>query len=619
MATASVVQSHPRRNLIHIPRDIYRKHTSSSTTARDSHNVHNDTHNDTSSIHSSTYGRSTRSTRTRPARLLTKPNHNQNHSHQTNPTSTLTTSNLAKQGQSTPSPSPPPPYLFRPSSPNTFPSSSLATNYAPPSPSYTPPSPTLPAKIQIQSRRSKRKQQTSSSDADGGPGAETLASPTPTPEATSKRIRLRLNSHAPPPALPEFAGRLPQSSSSHQIIVISDDSDSETISSSARNHTSTGRERSASVPSTSSRKGGPKLAKEQTQIVESIFPEQSDNQGHLRRAFLYSPEFSQNYRIGRLLGSGSSGFVLSARCLENGREVAIKVIPTDKRVRPDATANKVNREIDILTFLKAHDNILEFVEVFTMRLPGEEVVDLYFIVTELGETSLFEFIERHRLDDASDTRRRHRRASDFPSGIRKDVVHSIFKQLARGLHSMHSQNVVHGDIKDENALVNSDSATGTCRAKLCDFGHAKRMNAASGATFVNYGTTIMGPPEMDKNIKRKEQLTAGKISSVPLEEWDRFYGFEADVFALGLLLYTLIHGDLPGELGETNPARLAAYRRRRGSSRTFPFAVLVEGLDNDLVALLKGMLAVRPKYRMSMDDVLGHSWVKMDRPAARSL
>lgn len=245
---------------------------------------------------------------------------------------------------------------------------------------------------------------------------------------------------------------------------------------------------------------------------------------------------------------------------------------------------------------------------FTSRGPGETGgVDLYFIVTELGESSLFDFIETHRLDDA---RTEKHLPSEFPSGIPKEVVHSIFKQLARGLHSMHSQNVIHGDIKDENALVNVNRATGIYRAKLCDFGHAKRLNAASGAAFSNYGTTIMGPPEMDKNVERKEQLNAGLVSSILPDEWDRFYGFEADVFALGLLLYTMVHGDLPAELSEKNPTKLVAYKRRRESSRSFLFEVLAEGLEKGLVDLLRGMLVNKPKYRLSMDQVLDHAWVK---------
>ena len=244
---------------------------------------------------------------------------------------------------------------------------------------------------------------------------------------------------------------------------------------------------------------------------------------------------------------------------------------------------------------------------FTSRGPSEAGVDLYFIVTELGESSLFDFIETHRLDDARVERLLPR---EYSSGIRKDVVHSIFKQLARGLHSMHSQNVIHGDIKDENALVNVDHTTGVYRAKLCDFGHAKRLNAASGAAFSNYGTTIMGPPEMDKNVERKEQLNAGLVSSILSDEWDRFYGFEADVFALGLLLYTMVHGDLPAELSEKDPTKLTAYKRRRESSRSFLFEVLAEGLEKSLVDLLRGMLVNKPKYRLNMDQVLDHAWVK---------
>ena len=93
--------------------------------------------------------------------------------------------------------------------------------------------------------------------------------------------------------------------------MISDDSDSE--------ETLLGRQPLFSDDSTAL--DAPELTKEQAKVVQSIFPQGDDHSDDLKRAFRFSPEFSQNYRIGRLLGSGSSGFVVSARRLEDGRDV----------------------------------------------------------------------------------------------------------------------------------------------------------------------------------------------------------------------------------------------------------------------------------------------------------
>ncbi|KAI8347385.1 kinase-like domain-containing protein, partial [Mortierella sp. GBAus27b] len=125
---------------------------------------------------------------------------------------------------------------------------------------------------------------------------------------------------------------------------------------------------------------------------------------------------------------------------------------------------------------------------------------------------------------------------------------SIFAQLALALHSMHSQCIVHGDVKDENALISMDPETKAYHAKLCDFGHSKYLAPGTPPGFAFYGTTVLAPPEMDKNVAAREQARdPNRRSSSQTKKWDVFSGYEADVWALGLTLYTMIQGDLPKE------------------------------------------------------------------------
>jgi serine/threonine protein kinase len=259
---------------------------------------------------------------------------------------------------------------------------------------------------------------------------------------------------------------------------------------------------------------------------------------------------------------------------------------------------KVQRELSILLKIKEHENILAFLEHFTSSLYGDidpedqSNKDISYIVTEMAGFSLFDFIELHKPDQDEDTSTRAKNIQDVPrieslppsiygSAIQEDALRSIFTQLALALHSLHSQSIVHGDIKDENALISLDRATNTYRAKLCDFGHSKYLQPGSSACFSFYGTTILAPPEMDSNVaarqKSKEansrRAAAGTAHSNQTPTWDLFYGYEADVWALGLTLYTMIHGDLPKELYETDKKRLAAYKRKRSSHRMFPFTI----------------------------------------------
>ncbi|KAG0276918.1 Sperm motility kinase 2A, partial [Linnemannia exigua] len=364
-------------------------------------------------------------------------------------------------------------------------------------------------------------------------------------------------------------------------------------------------------------------------VVDTIFPQfEEHHKVTLERAFATSRNLRENYVITRYLGSGASGFVLAAKRAFDGREVAIKVIPHTG----DHVEQKVQRELSILLKIKEHENILAFLEHFTSSLYGDidpddqSNKDISYIVTEMAGFSLFDFIELHKPDQDEDTSTRAKNIQDVPrsrieslppsiygSAIQEDALRSIFTQLALALYSLHSQSIVHGDIKDENALISLDRATNTYRAKLCDFGHSKYLQPGSTPCFSFYGTTILAPPEMDSNVaarqKSKEansrraagQAThANNNSQTP--SWDLFYGYEADVWAMGLTLYTMIHGDLPKELYETDKKRLAAYKRKRASHRMFPFTIQ-ENIDSELKDLLKHMLAVDPSRRLSMSEV----------------
>ncbi|KAF9402186.1 serine/threonine-protein kinase KIN2, partial [Podila epigama] len=446
----------------------------------------------------------------------------------------------------------------------------------------------------------------------------------------TKRIKLKLDTHRP-------ATTHKQQQKEHQpVIVISDSDDNDEAAPTSSNATGVNgvpqpppilapSKSTATIAQAHQRY---RLSKPLRRLVDTIFPShEQGNQATLERALATCPQLSNDYLIDRFLGSGSSGFVLSAKRVSDGKEVAIKVIPH----AGEQTENKVRRELDILVSIKSHENILDFVEYFTSSLENQDDLqghspssqpktDIYYIVTEMGGSSLFDFIEMHRPEASSSSNAPT--DSTFASAIHEGVLRSVFTQLSLALHSLHSQSVVHGDIKDENALINVDPATNTYRAKLCDFGHSKHLKPGSGPSFTFYGTTILAPPEMDSNIilraKKSRQLQqqsngrkgAAPSSSGQVDCWKRFLGYEADVWAMGLMLYTMIHGDLPAELLEKDPKLLAAYkRRRRSNTKKLIFEHVQAGLDPELKDLLEKMLAVDPDRRITMSEVINHPWM----------
>lgn len=353
--------------------------------------------------------------------------------------------------------------------------------------------------------------------------------------------------------------------------------------------------------------------------METIFPAvEVEHKSTLERAYATSKTLREKYLITRYLGSGASGFVVAAKRAFDGREVAIKVIPHTA----DHIEGRVQKELDIMLRLSEHNNVIGFLDYFTSSLYGDidpddqSNKDISYIVTEMGGFSLFDFIELHKPAQQKDASTRFKNIqeltrssppSKYGSTIHEEAARSIFAQLALALHSMHSQCIVHGDVKDENALISMDPETKAYHAKLCDFGHSKYLAPGTPPGFAFYGTTVLAPPEMDKNVAAREQARdPNRRSSSQTKKWDVFSGYEADVWALGLTLYTMIQGDLPKELMEADSTR--AHRRTRASRTTFPFT-MPDNIDRDLQDLLKKMLAVDPTRRINMNQVIKHPWI----------
>lgn len=84
---------------------------------------------------------------------------------------------------------------------------------------------------------------------------------------------------------------------------------------------------------------------------------------------------------------------------------------------------------------------------------------------------------------------------------------------------MHSRNVVHRDLKLDNILVDTKD-----RVKIIDFGFATKCDVNEKLSFF-CGT----PHYMDPDLVRK----------------NHYSGHAADVWALGVILFTLLTGRMP--------------------------------------------------------------------------
>ena len=202
------------------------------------------------------------------------------------------------------------------------------------------------------------------------------------------------------------------------------------------------------------------------------------------------------------MGEGAYGKVNLCMHRKEKYIVVIKMIfkeriLVDTWVR-DRKLGTIPSEIQIMATLnkKPHENILRLLDFF-------EDDDYYYIETPIhGETGcidLFDLIE-------------------FKTNMNEYEAKLIFKQIVSGIRHLHSQGIVHRDIKDENIIVDSKGFV-----KIVDLGSAAYVKNGPFDVFV--GTIDYAAPEV--------------LSGDP------YAGKPQDIWALGILLYTIIFKENP--------------------------------------------------------------------------
>ncbi|KEZ46867.1 hypothetical protein SAPIO_CDS0195 [Scedosporium apiospermum] len=252
------------------------------------------------------------------------------------------------------------------------------------------------------------------------------------------------------------------------------------------------------------------------------------------------------------MGQGAYGQVKLARYKSTGQKVVLKYV-TKRRILVDTWTRDrrlgtVPLEIHVLDYLRRpelrHDNIVEMEAFF------EDDTNYYIEMVPHGlpGMDLFDYIElRANMDEAQ--------------------CRSIFVQVVRAVHHLHTKaHVVHRDIKDENVILDGEG-----RIKLIDFGSAAYIKSGPFQVFV--GTIDYAAPE----------VLAGKP----------YGGKPQDVWALGILLYTIIYKENPFySIDEIMDRDLRV-----------PFTISEESID-----LVRCMLDRDVEKRYTIEQVLNHPW-----------
>lgn len=201
------------------------------------------------------------------------------------------------------------------------------------------------------------------------------------------------------------------------------------------------------------------------------------------------------YQFDLMIGQGGMGAVYRGRQLNLGRAVAIKILHRDHGT-DYAYAERFRREAQALAQMN-HPNI---VSVFDFGVVGEYLhyVMEYVEGVDLHQQLTFGVISPGRAVE-------------------------ILAKVCDALTFAHSMGIVHRDIKPANILLANDG-----RIKVADFGLAKRFDQKG--TMLTQTNMAMGTPD----YAAPEQYDSKS-------ELDH----RADIYALGVVLYQSITGQLP--------------------------------------------------------------------------
>ena len=217
---------------------------------------------------------------------------------------------------------------------------------------------------------------------------------------------------------------------------------------------------------------------------------------------MLAPLFPQ-LEILELIGQGGMGAVYKARQFALDRIVALKILPTRTAEDP-AFAERFVREARALARLN-HPNIV------TVYDSGSAGGQFYLLMEYVDGPNLRQVI-------ASGT-------------LRHEEALRIVPQLCDALQYAHEEGVVHRDVKPENVLLDKKG-----RVKVADFGLAKLLGSAAGSQTLTGTGQVMGTWHyMAPEQKERPQAVDHR----------------ADIYALGVVFYELLTGELP--LGRFSP------------------------------------------------------------------
>lgn len=225
---------------------------------------------------------------------------------------------------------------------------------------------------------------------------------------------------------------------------------------------------------------------------------------------------ANRYEVFKHIGQGGMADVFLAMDTILNREVAIKILKSELCADPVSLV-RFEREAQAATTL-SHPNIVEIYDV------GDYKGRRYIVMEYVPGRTLKQVIRSR-------------------GSLEADEAIDIEKQLVSAVSEAHHKGIIHRDIKPQNIIVKSDGSI-----KILDFGIA----IAKGNVQVTQANNVMGSVHY-----LAPELAKGKPASV-----------QSDIYALGIVLFEMLSGDVPFKADSAVQVALMQMRNEMPSIRS---------------------------------------------------
>uniref|UniRef100_A0AAX7VQC7 phosphorylase kinase n=1 Tax=Astatotilapia calliptera TaxID=8154 RepID=A0AAX7VQC7_ASTCA len=276
-------------------------------------------------------------------------------------------------------------------------------------------------------------------------------------------------------------------------------------------------------------------------------------------------EFYQKYDPKEVIGRGVSSVVRRCVHRHTGQELAVKIIEitAEKMTIQQLEEVKIStlKEIQVLNMVKGHPSISTLL--FSLLLLRNHKISFHKVCMRRGE--LFDYLTEKVTLSEKETR-------------------SMMRALLEAVQYLHSLNIVHRDLKPENILLDDYG-----HIKLSDFGFSVQLQ----------------PGEKLRELCGTPGYLAPEILKCSMDEMHPGYGKEVDLWACGVILFTLLAGSPPfWHRKQMLMLRMIMEGRYQFSSPEW------DDRSDTVKDLISRLLVVDPANRLTAEQALAHSFFR---------